>query len=133
MSLQPLKLFFSCMLYFFAVLDLVHENFGWLKSRYIMLINHQGCVTRNVPRNFLFAFFVDKASKTTNVDVIAAGHRTFDDAEECFNRCCYIGFINPGLFCDFVNNVCFGHCVIFLVRILDRQFREGKFKSRLQN
>src|SRR5690349_20450085 len=95
---SAIKLFFSSMLYFFAVLDLVHENFGRLKGRNIMLINHQSCVTRNIPGNFLFTFFVDKASKTTNVDVIATGHRTFDDAEECFDRCCYIGFVYSGLF-----------------------------------
>ena len=97
-----------------------------------MLINYQGSVPRNVSRDFLFAFLVDKASETTDINIVPVGHGTLNYAKECLNGSCYISFVNSSLFCDFVNNVCFGHCVIFLVELIEN-LREGKFKCRLQN
>lgn len=97
-----------------------------------MLINDQCRVPRNVSRDLLFALLVDKASETTDVNIIPVGHGTLNYAKECLNGRCYISFVNSSLFCDFVNNVCFGHCVIFLVELIEN-LREGKFKCRLQN
>ena len=124
--------FYFQLLYLFAILDLVNKDLGRLKARYEMLINDQCGVPRNVSRNFLFAFLVDKASETTDVDIVPVGHGTLDYAKECLNGSRYISFVNPSLFCDFVNNVCFGHCIIFLVELIEN-LREGKFKCRLQN
>lgn len=103
------------MLYFLAVLDLVHENLSGFKGRNIMLIDNQCSITGNIPGDFLLAFFVDKTSKATNVDVIATGHGAFNDAEECLDRSCNIGFVYSCLFRDFVNDVCFRHNGIFKV------------------
>lgn len=97
-----------------------------------MLIDDQCSVTRNVPRNLLLSFLVDETSESTDVNIVPVGHGTFNNAKECLNGRRYIGFVNSSLFCDFVNNVCFGHCVIFLVELIENLW-EGKFKCRLQN
>lgn len=124
--------FYFQLLYLFAILDFINENLGRLKAWYVMLINDQCRVPRNVSRDLLFALLVDKASETTDVNIIPVGHGTLNYAKECLNGRCYISFVNSSLFCDFVNNVCFGHCVIFLVELIEN-LREGKFKCRLQN
>ncbi len=74
-----------------------------------MLFDNDGCISRNVTRNLLFPFFVNKGSKSPYVNVLASGHRGFDDVEEGFNRVRDIGFVDSGLFSDLCDNVCFGH------------------------
>jgi hypothetical protein len=54
-----------------AVLDLVHENFGRLKTGDIMFIDYQGRVPGNVSGNLFLSLLVNKAAKSTDVDVIA--------------------------------------------------------------
>ena len=97
-----------------------------------MLINDQCSVPRNVSRDLLLSFLVDEASEPTDVNIVSVGHGTLNYAKECLNGRRYISFVNSSLFCDFVNNVCFGHCVIFLVELIEKLW-EGKFKCRLQN
>jgi hypothetical protein len=80
-----------------------------------MLVNNQGGISRNITGDLLFSLFIDEAAKSADVDVVSAGHRTFYYAEESFNRRGYICFVYSGFFRDFVNDVCFGHSVIFLV------------------
>jgi hypothetical protein len=80
-----------------------------------MFINNQCGVSGNVPRDLFLSLFVDKTSKASNVEVIATGHGVFHYAKEGFLRSGHISFVNSGLFCDFVNNVGFRHCTIFLV------------------
>lgn len=67
----PVDLFFSKLLHFFAVLDLVDEDLGRLKARDVMLVNNQRRVAGNIPCYLLFPFLVDKAAKTTDINVIA--------------------------------------------------------------
>lgn len=67
----PVDLFFSKLLHFFAVLDLVDEDLRRLEARDVMLINNQCRVTGNIPCYLLFSFLVDKAAKTTDINVIA--------------------------------------------------------------
>lgn len=66
------SLFFSKLLYLVAVLDLVDENFCRLKAWYEMLIDHDGSVARNIACNFLLSFFIDEASKATNIYIMSA-------------------------------------------------------------
>lgn len=124
--------FYFQLLYLFAILDLINKDLCRLKARYEMFINDQRGVARDVSRNFLFSFFVDKTSETTDINIVPVGHGTFNYAKECLNGSRYVSFVNSSLFCDFVDNVCFGHCIIFLVELIEN-LREGKFKCRLQN
>jgi hypothetical protein len=119
-------LFFFQLLYLVAVFDFVHENLGRFKAWNKVLINNQGGVARNVSGNLFLSFLVDETPKTTNVNVVSIRHRALYDAKECLNRCCYIRFVNSCLFCDFINNVCFGHCVIFLVQFRIEIFTGGQ-------
>ncbi len=117
--------FFFQLLYLFAILDLIDENLSRLKTGNVMFIDNQSGVPRDVSRDLLLAFLVDEAAETANVDVVPVRHGTLYYAKECFHGCRYIGFVHPSLFCDFINNVCFGHCVIFLVRV-NRKFTGGQ-------
>ena len=67
----PINLFFSKLLHFFAVLDLVDEDLRRLEAWNVVLVNHQRCVAGNIPCYLLFSFLVDKAAKTTDINVIA--------------------------------------------------------------
>jgi hypothetical protein len=116
-------LFLSKLFYFFAVLDLVDKNLSGLKAWNKVLIDNQGSIARNIAGNLLLSLLIDKASESTNVDVVSVRHRTLYHAEKCFYGCCYISLVNSGLFSDLVNNICFGHCIVILVKT----FREGKF------
>ena len=118
------------LLYLVAVLDLVYKDLGRFEAGHKVLVDHQSGIAGNVAGYLFLALFVDKAAKTTNVDVVAIGHGGFHNAEECLHRCGNVGFIYPSLFSDFIDDVCFGHSVIFLSR---KFFREGKFKGCPQN
>ncbi len=59
------------LLYFFAILDLVYEDLCWLKAWNEVLFNHQGRVSGNISGDFLFAFLVNKASKTADINVVS--------------------------------------------------------------
>ena len=65
------KLFFSQLLYFFAVLDLVDKDLGRFKTGYKVFVNDKCRVPGDVPGNFLFPFLVDKATEPADIDVIA--------------------------------------------------------------
>jgi hypothetical protein len=105
------RLLFGKLLYFIAILDLIDEDLGRLETGDKVLIDHDGSVTRDIPGNLLLSFLVDKASKSTDIDILAAGHRGFYNAEERLYRGRNIGLVNSGLFSDLSNNVCLGHGV----------------------
>jgi hypothetical protein len=107
-------LFLSQLLYFLAVLNLVNENFGRLEAWNKVLVYYQGSIAGNIPGDLLLPLFVDKAAESADVNVISAGHGRFHNAKECFYGCGHISLVNSGLLSDFVDDICFGHCVIFL-------------------
>ena len=133
MMLKIKRLFISGLLYFFAILDLIHKNLGRLKARNIMFINNQCSISGNVPRDLFLSLFVNKTSKAPDVEVIATGHGVFHYAKEGFHRCGNISFVNTCLFCDFVYNVGFRHCTIFLVESEIEKNWDRKFICRIQN
>lgn len=92
-----------------AVLDLVDKNLRRLEARDKMLVDHDGSVTRNIPRNFLLPLLVNEAAKSTDVDVLSTCHVLFDNGKECLNRSRHIGLIDPGFFSNLVDDVCLGH------------------------
>jgi hypothetical protein len=102
-------LLFGKLLYLIAILDLIDEDLGRLETGDIVLIDHDGSVTRDIPGDFLLSFLVDEASKSADVDILAAGHRRFYNAEKCLYRSRYIGLVNSGFFSDLSDNVCLGH------------------------
>ena len=102
-------LLFGKLLYLIAVLDLIDEDLGRLEAGDKVLINHNGGVTRDIPGNFLLSFLVDEASKSTDVDILAAGHGRFYNAEEGLYRSRNVGLVNSSFFSDLSDNVCLGH------------------------
>ena len=107
-------LFFRQLFYLVAVLDLVDKDLSGLKTGDIVLVNHNSRVTGDIAGNFFLSLFVDKASKSTDVDILSAGHRSFNNTEESFHRGGNIGLVNSGFFSDLVDNVCLGHVIGFL-------------------
>jgi len=103
------RLLFGKLLYFIAILDLIDKDLGGLEAGDIMLIDHDGRVAGDIPGDFLLSFLVDEASKSTDVDILAARHRRLYNAEKSFYGCGYIGLVNAGFFSDLSNNVCLGH------------------------
>ena len=106
-------LLFGELFYFITVLNLVNKDLGRLETGDIVLINHNGCVSRDIAGDLLLSLFVNKASKSTDVDILPAGHRGFYDTEEGFHRSGNIGLVNSGFFSDLVDNVCLGHVIGF--------------------
>ena len=101
--------FVSEQFYFFAVLDFVHENFGRLETGHIMFVYDNGRIARNVARNFLLTLLINETAEAAHIYIVPAGHVGFYDIKKCFYTCRYIGFVDTGLFCDLIDNVCFGH------------------------
>ena len=97
------------MLYFVAVLDLIDEDFSRLKAGNEMLIDNDRGIAGNVSGNFFLSLFIDETSESTNIDIMAAGHGIFYNGKEGFNRGSDICFIDAGLLCDLIDNVCFRH------------------------
>ncbi len=106
-------LLFGKLLYFIAILDLIDKDLGGLEAGDIMLIDHDGCVAGDIPGDLLLSFLVDEAPKSPDVDILAAGHRGLDNAEECLHRSRNVGLVNSGFFSDLSDNVCLGHGVLF--------------------
>jgi hypothetical protein len=102
-------LLFGKLFYLITVLDLIDEDLGGFETGDIVFINYDGSVARDIAGNFLLSFLVDKASKATDIDILSAGHRGFDDTEECFYGRRNIGFVNSGFFSDLGDYVCLGH------------------------
>lgn len=110
---DTLNLFFSSLFDFFAVLYLVNKDFGRFKTGYKMLVDYQGSIPRNVPGDFALALFIDKAPETANVYIVTIGHGILHHAKKRLNRCGHVSLVHAGLFCDFVDYICFSHFVIF--------------------
>ena len=97
------------LLYFVAVLDLIDEDFGRLKAGNEMLIDNDSRIAGNVSGNFFLSLFIDETSESANINIMAARHGIFYNRKEGFYRGCNIGFIDAGLLCDLIDNVCFRH------------------------
>lgn len=111
---QLIPLFFSKLLYLFAVLDLADENFGRFKAWDVVLIDDDGRVARNVTGNLFLSLLVNEAAKSTHIYVMARSHVGFYNVEKCFYRCRNIGFIDSGLVCNLIDYVCLGHVLYYL-------------------
>jgi hypothetical protein len=102
-------LLFGKLLYLIAVLDLIDEDLGGLEAGDIVLIDHDGGVARDIPGDFLLSFLVDETPESADIDILAAGHRRFYNAEECLNRSRNVGLVNSSFFSDLSDNVCLSH------------------------
>jgi hypothetical protein len=92
-----------------------------------MFIDNDGRIAGNIAGDFFLSFLIDKAYKNPDINVLATGHRGFNDAKKCFYRSGNIGFVNASFVSDLVNNVCFGHGDFVLREI---KIQGGKFKRR---
>jgi len=104
-----LSLFLSELFYLIAVLDFADKNFGRLETWNEVFVDNNGSVAGNISCDFLFPLFVDKASKPTNVNIVAAGHGVLDNGKKGFYGCRYIGFVDSCLVSDLIDYVCFRH------------------------
>ena len=122
------QLLFGKLFYLVAVLDLVDENLGGLEAGDIVLIDHDCGVARDISGDFLLPLLIDKATESPDVDILAARHRRFDNAEERLYGGGHIGLVNSCLFSDLGDNVCLGHG---LFRLRVSKIQDGKFKRRM--
>jgi hypothetical protein len=111
------RLLFCQLFYFFTVLDLVDEDLGRLKAWDIMLIDNQSSIPGNIPGDFLLPLFVNKTSKTADINIVTVGHRGLYHAKKGFYGRCNICFINSCFFSYFVYYICFSHGAIFRCKI----------------
>jgi hypothetical protein len=133
-QLSTVKLFFSQLLYFIAVLDLVNENLGGFKAGNVMLIDHDGGIARNVAGNFFLSFLINETAKPANVNVVAASHVRFNDVKKCFNGSRNICFIDSCFFCDLIDYVCFGHGgIVYICIELFLKFRTANLNAVCSN
>ena len=103
------RLLFCQLLHLVAIFDFAYKNLGRLKAGNIVLVNYDGCIARNVPRDFLLPLLINETAKSTNVDILAGRHVLFNYREECFHSRGYISLIYSGLFCDLIDDICFRH------------------------
>lgn len=108
------ELLFGKLLYLFAVLDLVDKDLGRFEAGDKMLVNDQGGIPGDIAGDFLFSFLIDETPKTPDIDVVPARHGILYHTKECLHRCGHIRLVHACLFGNLVDNVCFGHCRIFL-------------------
>ena len=94
-----------------------------------MLIDDDGRIARNIPGNFLLSLLINKTSKASHINIVPIRHVGFNNTKECFYRCRNICFVDAGLFCDLVNDVCFGHGDKILMAL--QKIQDGKFKCRM--
>lgn len=106
------QLFFSQLLYLVAILNLIDEYLGRLKAWDIMFVNNNSGVARNIAGNFFLSLLINKTSKTTNVNIMTAGHIGFNNVEKSLYGCGDICLVDPGFFCDLIDYVCFGHGIV---------------------
>ncbi len=111
------KLFFRGLFYLLAVLNLVDEDLRGFETWDEMLIDYKCSITRDISCYFPLAFLVDKTSKAPYINVITVCHGILDHTKKCFHRCGNVCLVHSGLFCDFVDYICFSHCAYFLVQI----------------
>jgi hypothetical protein len=107
--MNKVTLFLGQLFYFVAVLDLVDEDLGRLEAWNKMLVNDDGSIAGNVPRNFFLSLLIDKTAKAPNINIMSSGHGVLNNRKKRFNRCGYICLVNAGFFSDLINNVCFRH------------------------
>jgi len=70
-----------------------------------MFVNYDGRVAGNIARDFLFSFFINKASETTHINVVAVTHIGLYNRKESLNRSGNVTLINSSLVCDLVDDV----------------------------
>ena len=67
-----------------------------------------GGIFENIASHFLSAFFDDKATKTTQVDILLFNQRAFDALHKSLDNILDEDFLNAGIFGDFVyRKLCF--------------------------
>jgi hypothetical protein len=102
-------LFFRHLFYLVAVLDLVHKNLGWLETGYVVLVNNNGRIARDVAGDFFLSLFIDKAAEPSHIDIVTSGHIALYYIKECFYRGRNICFIDTCFVCNLVDDVGFSH------------------------
>ena len=99
------------MLNLLAVLDLTDEDLRRLEAGNKMLFNHKSRVSGDIARNLALAFFVDEASKATDINVVPVHHGVLYNTKKSLHRCSHVSLIHSGLLRDLVYYICFSHFV----------------------
>jgi hypothetical protein len=89
----------------FAAFNFVHKNLSGFEAGNVVLVNNNGRVARNIARYLFLTFFIDKTSKSTNVNIVPVTHVAFHNSKKCLNRGGYIALVNSGLVCYLVDDV----------------------------
>jgi len=92
-----------------ATLYFINKHLRRFKAWHIVLIYYDGGVFRYVSGNFLGPLFINKATKTSNIDVFAISHGVFNYIKKCFYCYTYIGLVDTGFICNLRDYVCFSH------------------------
>ena len=103
------RLLLGQLLHLIAVLDLVYKDLGRLEAWDIVLINNDGCIARDVARNFFLALLVHKTPEATHINIMSTRHGILNDGKEGLNGCGNVGLVDSCLVRNLVDNVCFRH------------------------
>ena len=74
-----------------------------------MFWNNNCSIFRNITSCFLSSFLYYEATKSTKVNILIFRQRIFYCVHKRFNSCQYCYFVNSGVLCNFVYNICFSH------------------------
>lgn len=79
-----------------------------------MFVDHHSRVFRDISCNFLRTLFINKAAKTTHINIITFCHRILNDGKEGFYRYLDICLVDSCLLRYFRYYVRFRHLDMFL-------------------
>jgi len=91
-----------------------------------MLINHDGRIARNISGDFFLSFLIDKATETSNINIMAVGHVGLNNIEEGLDGSGHIGLVDSCFLRDLVDYVCFGHKKLLKGRKVNGQLFKRK-------
>ena len=74
-----------------------------------MLINDNSGVAGNITGDFFLSLLINETTETSNINIMAIGHVSFNNIEEGFDRSGYVGLIDSCFFGYLINYICFGH------------------------
>lgn len=74
-----------------------------------MFVNDNSSIFRDISTYFTCSFFIDKTSKTSDVDIFTAGHGAFDHVKKSFNGSVHVCLINTCFVSNLLNYFCFCH------------------------
>ena len=96
-----------------ASLDFLHEGLGRLEGGNIVLGDDERRILGDIACGLLCTTLEDETAEATEIDILAIGHILLHCGHKGLNRVEHDEFVNTRLLGNGIDDVCFGHLVLF--------------------